>query len=217
MTWHDMKCKKWLLPGALGRILHRSLCDPLNVVAPGGLLYNTPIHHLAIALSAQKVQHWALKLEREHGLHPIEPLHLWPDEAPGCPTTLVEHQTVMASFQADGFRVVLLAPAHDRCVLARHLRKVGEGLHHVAFDVNEIAAKTAHLRALGLRQITELADDEPELKQVFFKQDPDPRIIELVERATLFDGTFKCGNIRTLIEGERRNAFVAPAHARSPE
>jgi hypothetical protein len=221
MTWREMQCKKGLLPGSLGRLLHRGLSNPLNLVRPGGLLYAAPVHHVALALSEPKVRRWAAELERKHNLHPIEPLHLWPDEAPGCPRTPAEHQTVMASFQADGFRVVLLAPAHDRCVLARHLRKAGQGLHHVAFEVPDIEATTAMLGALGLRQITDLADDEPELKQVFFKQDPDPRIVELVERASGFDGTFKCGNLRTLIDGERRNAFAAaeetmPAQALSP-
>lgn len=126
-----------------------------------------------------------------------------------------EHQAIMASFQGDGIRIVLLAPAHENCVLAHHISKVGEGLHHVAFEVDDIEAAAALLGVLGLRQITALADDEPELKQVFFKQDPDPRIIELVECAPGFAGTFKCGNIRTLIDGERRNGFITTTNARA--
>jgi Glyoxalase/Bleomycin resistance protein/Dioxygenase superfamily len=212
VTWREMQSKKGLLPGYPGRLLQRGLSAPLNLVQTGGVLYAAPVDHVAIVMSERKVRRWTHKLKRVHGLPPIEPLHLWPVEMTGCPEVPRENHTVMASFQADGFRVVLLAPANAECVLARHLQKAGEGLHHVAFAMHDIEATTQQLGDLGLRQITELAADEPEMKQVFFKQDPDPRIVELVERAPNFTGTFACGNLQTLIEGERRNAF-----SREPE
>lgn len=206
MNWRDLRSKN-VLPGYPGKLLLRGLDAPLSPVLPGGPLHDAEVHHIALAMSERKVRRWARDLEAVHRLRPVEPFHRWPNEAPGCPPTPPENHTYLASFQAEGVRVVLLAPPHRGCVLARFLRKAGEGLHHVAFETANITASMAEMAAAGVRQVTDLADREPDLKQVFYKGDPDPRLIELVESAG-FAGTFKCGNLDVLIDGERRNAFT---------
>ena len=213
MNWRELKSKK-VLPGYPGRLLLQGLDNPLPQVLPRGPLHDLEIHHVAIAMSERNARRWSNHLKVRQGLRPVESFHLWPDEAPGCPKTSPENHTYMASFQADGFRVVLLAPPHRGCVVARFLRMAGEGLHHIAFQVTDIENSMKRLASAGLRQVTKLADHDPELKQVFYKADPDPRIIELVESSPEFKGTFTCRNLDVLIDGERRNAFADEAPIR---
>jgi hypothetical protein len=48
------------------------------------------------------------------------------------------------------------------------------------------------------------------MSQVFFKFDPDYRIVELVERTLGFEGSFTCKNVATLTAGERRHTLAGP-------
>jgi methylmalonyl-CoA/ethylmalonyl-CoA epimerase len=56
-----------------------------------------------------------------------------------------------------GSQVQLLAPRHPESPVARFLARRGEGLHHIAFAVPDIAAALDHLAAEG----AELIDREP--------------------------------------------------------
>lgn len=70
----------------------------------------------------------------------------------------VDHQGVeAASLHVGDGRVELLAPLGDDTPVGRFLAKRGAGLHHVAYEVDDIRAALAELREQGV----ELIDDEP--------------------------------------------------------
>jgi len=53
--------------------------------------------------------------------------------------------------------VELIAPVDPECGVARYLDKRGEGLHHIALEVEDLPAALEELRAQGV----ELIDQEP--------------------------------------------------------
>lgn len=71
---------------------------------------------------------------------------------------LVEEQGVeAASVHVGGSRIELLAPTGPDTPVGRFLAKRGPGLHHVAFEVADVAAELERLRAEGVQ----LIDEEP--------------------------------------------------------
>jgi methylmalonyl-CoA epimerase len=70
----------------------------------------------------------------------------------------VDEQGVeVASLRVGDGRVELLAALGDDTPVGKFLAKRGPGLHHVAYEVDDIRAALAELRAQG----AELIDDEP--------------------------------------------------------
>jgi methylmalonyl-CoA/ethylmalonyl-CoA epimerase len=63
----------------------------------------------------------------------------------------------VAFFRAGSARIELLEPAEPDSAIAKFLERRGEGLHHLAFTVEDIEARIAELRELGFHMI----DDEP--------------------------------------------------------
>ena len=66
-----------------------------------------------------------------------------------------EHGVEVAFLDAGNGAVELLAPTDPESGTARFLQNRGEGTHHVCFEVEEIDAALAHLRAEGMRLIDE--------------------------------------------------------------
>ena len=62
-----------------------------------------------------------------------------------------------ASLHVGGSRVELLAPLGPDTPVGRFLAKRGPGLHHVAFETDDVAGELARLRAEGVQ----LIDEEP--------------------------------------------------------
>jgi len=58
-------------------------------------------------------------------------------------------------FRAGDVRLELLEPTADDSPIAKFLEKRGEGLHHLAFTVDDIQARIAEFRDSGLRMIDE--------------------------------------------------------------
>ena len=58
-------------------------------------------------------------------------------------------------FRIGDVRLELLEPADPASTVAAFLDKKGEGLHHVAFTVDDIEARIAELKGAGLRMIDE--------------------------------------------------------------
>ena len=52
-------------------------------------------------------------------------------------------------------RLELLEPLHDDSPIAKHLAQRGEGLHHVAYTVDDIEARLASLKAGNIRLVDE--------------------------------------------------------------
>jgi len=72
----------------------------------------------------------------------------------------VEDQGVeAASLSVGGSRIELLAPLGDETPVGRFLAKRGPGMHHVAFETDDVAAELVRLRADGV----ELIDETPRL------------------------------------------------------
>ena len=67
------------------------------------------------------------------------------------PQQLVE----AAVFRAGPGYVELIAPTDTESGTAKYLAKRGEGMHHIAYAVTDIAAKLAELRDAGFRLIDE--------------------------------------------------------------
>ena len=68
----------------------------------------------------------------------------------------VEQQKVeTAFFQTGESKVELLGATSDDSVIAKYVGKKGEGMHHVAFEVEDIHAELDRLRNEGFRVLSE--------------------------------------------------------------
>lgn len=71
---------------------------------------------------------------------------------------VVEDQKVeTAFFQTGESKVELLGATDPESVIAKYVAKQGEGMHHVAFEVDDIHAELDRLRKEGVRVLS----DEP--------------------------------------------------------
>ncbi len=101
------------------------------------------IDHIGIAVRSLDER---LRLYRALGL-----------EAVGGET--VETQKVKVAFlPVEGTRIELLEPTADDSPIARYIERKGEGLHHLAFRVDDIEEAMRSLRAEGF----ELLSDGPQ-------------------------------------------------------
>lgn len=69
--------------------------------------------------------------------------------------TVPEHLVEVAFLDAGNSALELLAPLDTTSGTARFLQNRGEGVHHICFAVDDIAATLAELRAQGMRLIDE--------------------------------------------------------------
>lgn len=69
--------------------------------------------------------------------------------------TVPEHLVEVAFLDAGNSALELLAPLDDSSGTARFLQSRGEGVHHLCFAVDDIAAALQTLRAQGMRLIDE--------------------------------------------------------------
>lgn len=76
------------------------------------------------------------------------------------PVERVETQSVdVSSIHVDDTSIELTSGISDDSPIAKFIRKRGEGMHHVAFEVDDIHAELARLRAAGIA----LIDESPRL------------------------------------------------------
>jgi methylmalonyl-CoA/ethylmalonyl-CoA epimerase len=61
----------------------------------------------------------------------------------------------VAFFQAGNTRLELLEPTDPSSPIARFMEKRGEGIHHVAYHVDDVAGKIEQLKRAGIRMIDE--------------------------------------------------------------
>jgi methylmalonyl-CoA/ethylmalonyl-CoA epimerase len=91
-----------------------------------------------------------------------EALGFWRD-ALGLPLSHMEdvesEHSLVAFLPAQDSEVELVEPTDEDSGVARYLRKRGPGMHHICFEVYDIAETMAHLRASGIQLINE----EPEI------------------------------------------------------
>jgi len=67
--------------------------------------------------------------------------------------SLSERQIEVAFFPVGESRVELITPTSPESAVSRFLEKRGEGLHHVAYRVEDVAAALAQAQAAGLRLV----------------------------------------------------------------
>ncbi len=70
----------------------------------------------------------------------------------------VSDQGVEVAFlEAGDSKIELLEPLNEESPIARHLEKRGEGIHHLAFEVDDIEGKVKKMKSEGV----EFIGDEP--------------------------------------------------------
>jgi methylmalonyl-CoA/ethylmalonyl-CoA epimerase len=68
----------------------------------------------------------------------------------------VDSEKVMTSFfQTGASKIELLAATAPESAIARHVEKRGEGIHHIAFRVDDIQAEMERLRQAGFRLLND--------------------------------------------------------------
>ncbi|MFT4539436.1 MAG: methylmalonyl-CoA/ethylmalonyl-CoA epimerase [Planctomycetota bacterium] len=113
----------------------QSIPEPLQGVATG-------LHHVAIAVHSLEE---ARKLYVDSlGLRALEPEHV-----------AIQKVNVQVLFAGDQ-RIELVEPAADDSPITKYLAKRGEGIHHMAWSVDDCAAALAILAARGIRLIDEV-------------------------------------------------------------
>ncbi|RUT69864.1 methylmalonyl-CoA epimerase [Flavobacterium cupreum] len=81
----------------------------------------------------------------------------------------VESEGVLTSFfQTGANKIELLMATHTESPIAKFLEKKGEGIHHIAFDVEDIQAEIARLKTEGFVLINEVPKRGADNKLVVF-------------------------------------------------
>jgi methylmalonyl-CoA/ethylmalonyl-CoA epimerase len=97
---------------------------------------------------------------------------------------VVEDQGVTVALLPVGeSRIELLEPVSEDSPVGRFIAKRGEGLHHICYEVADLAAKLAELRARGLRVLDGYPRRGAEGKLVAFLHPSSANgvLVELVE------------------------------------
>ena len=89
----------------------------------------------------------------------------------------------------------------ESSVFRRYLRTYGEGVHHVAFRVDDLDDALMRLRSMGIRTTSDrvLRDPLTGLRQLFVSREHTGYFVELIERSALAgDGVFTNDNMTAL-------------------
>ena len=88
---------------------------------------------------------------------------------PHYKTEMVESENVNTSFfEIGGSKIELLSATSEESAIAKYLDKRGEGIHHLAFAVENIEAEVERLKAEGFQPISEKPKRGADDKLVFF-------------------------------------------------
>ncbi len=89
--------------------------------------------------------------------------------APPYKTEVVESEGVSTSFFRNGpNKIELLEATNPESPIAKFLEKKGEGIHHIAFDVDDIVSEIARLKAEGFTVLNETPKKGADNKLVAF-------------------------------------------------
>lgn len=82
---------------------------------------------------------------------------------------IVEDQGVrIASFTVGESVIELTAPLNDSSPITKFIAKRGEGIHHIAIEVEDIASELSRLKAAGMQLIDETPRDGAHDMQIAF-------------------------------------------------
>lgn len=89
--------------------------------------------------------------------------------APPYKRETVDSEGVVASFfQVGESKIELLQATRSDSAIAKHIEHRGEGIHHVAFAVDDIDAEIQRLKALGYTMIHEVPKEGADGKRIAF-------------------------------------------------
>ncbi|MEO7960321.1 MAG: methylmalonyl-CoA epimerase [Ginsengibacter sp.] len=84
-------------------------------------------------------------------------------------TEKVETEKVNTAFFISGdSKIELLEAASQESVITKFIEKRGEGIHHIAFEVEDIHIEMARLQSEGFRFITDIPKEGADNKMVCF-------------------------------------------------
>lgn len=89
--------------------------------------------------------------------------------APPYKSEAVESEGVLTSFfQSGPNKIELLVATHPESPIAKFIEKKGEGIHHIAFDVEDIHAEIKRLQSEGFVVLNEVPKKGADNKLVAF-------------------------------------------------
>jgi methylmalonyl-CoA/ethylmalonyl-CoA epimerase len=106
-------------------------------------------------------------------------------------TETVEDQGVrIAMLPVGESRIELLEPISEETTVGRFIAKRGEGLHHICYEVEDLASKLDEFRLRGVRLLDGYPRPGAEGKLVAFIHPASANgvLVELVEKASLSEG-----------------------------
>ena len=106
-------------------------------------------------------------------------------------TEAVQDQGVRVAMLPVGeSRIELLEPVSEDTPVGRFLAKRGEGLHHICYEVDDLASKLDELRSRGVRLLEGYPRRGAEGKLVAFLHPASANgvLVELVEKANVSEG-----------------------------
>jgi methylmalonyl-CoA epimerase len=106
-------------------------------------------------------------------------------------TEAVEDQGVEVALLPVGeARIELLEPVSDDSPVGRFIARRGEGLHHICYEVEDLAARLEHLRSRGVRVLDGYPRRGAEGRLVAFLHPASANgvLVELVEKARTAEG-----------------------------
>jgi methylmalonyl-CoA/ethylmalonyl-CoA epimerase len=83
-------------------------------------------------------------------------------------TEEVASEKVMTAFKTGESKIELVASTDPEGVIAKYIDKKGEGMHHIAFDVNDIQAEMKRLVSEGFTLLNEVPKKGADNKLVCF-------------------------------------------------
>ena len=104
--------------------------------------------------------------------------------APAYKVEEVASEGVKTAFFLSGpNKIELLEGTHENSPISKYIEKRGEGIHHVAFEVDDIEAAMARLQAAGFRLLNEQPKPGADNKLVAFLHPKDSHgvLIELCQ------------------------------------
>lgn len=82
---------------------------------------------------------------------------------------VVESQKVETAFLKTGqSKVELLGATDSESVITKHIEKRGEGMHHIAFEVEDIHSEIERLKAEGFTLLSDIPKPGADKKQIVF-------------------------------------------------
>ena len=82
---------------------------------------------------------------------------------------VVESEGVRTSFFAvNGVKIELLEATHDESPISKFIAKRGEGVHHLAFEVDDITTEIERYKSKGFEVINDVAKRGADNKRICF-------------------------------------------------